>query len=68
MGEVEPSLLEPSVYMFDWQRSKAMELELYTGISSVGNVTLAASAVRCLTCHSLNINAERVLCVSSEKG
>lgn len=54
--------------MFDGQCSKAMELELYTGISSVGMVTLAASAVKCLTCHSLHMNAERVLCVSSEKG
>lgn len=54
--------------MLDWQRSKAIELEWCPRISSVGIITLAASAVKCLTCHSLHVNVERVLCVSSEKG
>lgn len=32
----------------------------------MGIITVATSAVKCLTYHSLHMNVERVLCVSSE--
>lgn len=34
----------------------------------MGIIILIASSVKCLTCHPLHRNVERVSCVSSEKG
>lgn len=54
--------------MLDWQRSKVIELELYIGISSVGIGTLAASAMKYLTCHSLPVMLKEFYALVLRKG